>query len=42
MIIPMVRRKLPIGIQNLREIREEGYCYVEKNPFAFLKLAVSN
>jgi len=32
------RRKLPIGIQTFREIREEGYYYVDKTPFA-LKLA---
>ncbi|MCH8513916.1 MAG: AAA family ATPase [Kiritimatiellae bacterium] len=28
------RKKLPIGIQNLREIREDGYYYVDKTPFA--------
>jgi len=28
------RKKLPIGIQNLREIREGGYYYVDKTPFA--------
>jgi len=28
------RRKLPIGIQNLREIRQGGYYYVDKTPFA--------
>ena len=28
------RKKLPIGIQNLREIREEGYYYVDKSEFA--------
>ena len=28
------RRKLPIGIQTLREIREEGYYYVDKSGFA--------
>jgi hypothetical protein len=28
------RKRLPIGIQNLREIREEGYYYVDKTPFA--------
>jgi hypothetical protein len=28
------RKKLPIGIQNLREIREQGYYYVDKSPFA--------
>ena len=28
------RRKLPIGIQNLREIREEGYYYVDKSGIA--------
>ena len=29
----MQRRKLPIGIQNFREIREEGYYYVDKTPY---------
>ena len=29
----MKRRKLPIGIQNLREIREEGHYYVDKTPY---------
>ena len=29
----MRRRKLPIGIQTFREIREEGYYYVDKTPF---------
>lgn len=28
------RKKLSIGIQNLREIREEGYYYVDKTEFA--------
>ena len=32
------RRKLPIGIQTFRDIREEGYYYVDKTPYA-LKLA---
>ena len=27
-------KKLPIGIQNIREILEEGYCYVDKTHFA--------
>lgn len=27
------RKKLPIGLQNLREIREEGYYYVDKSGF---------
>ena len=30
---PMVRRRLPIGIQTFREIREEGCYYVDKTPF---------
>jgi hypothetical protein len=30
----MHRRKLPIGIQTFREIREEGYYYVDKTGFA--------
>ncbi|WP_161595471.1 AAA family ATPase, partial [Tepidimonas charontis] len=30
----MRRQKLPIGIQTLREIREEGYYYVDKTAFA--------
>jgi len=28
-----MRKKLPIGIQTFREIREEGYYYVDKTPF---------
>ena len=28
------RRKLPIAIQNLREIREDGYYYVDKSGIA--------
>ncbi len=28
------RKKLPIGIQTFREIREEGYYYVDKTPLA--------
>jgi hypothetical protein len=32
------RRKLPIGIQTFRDIREGGYYYVDKTPYA-LKLA---
>ncbi len=28
------RKKLPIGIQTFREIREEDYYYVDKTPFA--------
>ena len=28
------RRKLPIGIQNLREIRQGGYYYVDKSGLA--------
>ncbi|NEV63682.1 ATP-binding protein [Thiorhodococcus minor] len=31
----MARRKLPIGIQTFREIREEGYYYVDKTAFAW-------
>jgi len=30
----LTRRKLPIGIQTLREIIEEGYYYVDKSGFA--------
>ena len=30
---PPARRKLPIGIQTFREIREEGHYYVDKTPF---------
>ncbi len=30
----MDRKKLPIGIQTFREIREGGYYYVDKTPFA--------
>jgi hypothetical protein len=29
-----MRKKLPIGIQTFREIREEGYYYVDKSGFA--------
>ena len=36
----MQRQKLPIGIQTLREIREEGYYYVDKTAFAH-RLAAS-
>jgi hypothetical protein len=31
---PLPRRKLPIGIQNLREIRQEGHYYVDKTGMA--------
>ena len=31
----MVRRFLPTGIQNLREIRESDCYYVDKTGFAF-------
>ena len=30
----MTRKKLPIGLQTFREIREEGYYYVDKTGFA--------
>ena len=30
----MTRRKLPIGIQTFREIREEGCYYVDKTAYA--------
>lgn len=30
----MTRRKLPTGIQTFREIREEGFCYVDKTAYA--------
>ena len=29
----MIRRKLPIGIQTFREVREDGCYYVDKTPF---------
>jgi hypothetical protein len=32
----MTARKLPIGIQSLREIREDGHYYVDKTPYACL------
>ena len=28
------RKKLPVGIQNLREIREQGHYYVDKSGLA--------
>ena len=28
-----MKKKLPIGIQNFRKIREDGYYYVDKTPF---------
>jgi hypothetical protein len=31
---PLKRRKLPIGIQTFRQIREEGYYYVDKTALA--------
>ncbi|MDD2809673.1 ATP-binding protein [Rhodoferax sp.] len=31
---PLIRRKLPIGIQTFREIIEEGYYYVDKSGYA--------
>ena len=31
---PLARKRLPIGIQNLREIREEGHYYVDKSGLA--------
>jgi len=34
MKLPLPRKKLPIGIQTFREIREEGYYYVDKTGFA--------
>ena len=30
----MTKRKLPIGIQNFREIRDEGCYYVDKTAYA--------
>ena len=35
----MHRRRLPIGIQTFRKIREDGYYYVDKTPFIRLLLA---
>ena len=32
--LPLPRRKLPIGIQNLREIRQGGHYYVDKTGLA--------
>ncbi len=29
----MTKRRLPIGIQTLRKIREQNCCYVDKTPF---------
>ena len=31
--MPMPRRRLPIGIQTFREIREQGCYYVDKTPY---------
>ena len=28
-----MRRKLPLGIQTFRTLREEGCCYVDKTPW---------
>ena len=30
----MTKRKLPIGIQTFREIREEGWYYVDETAYA--------
>jgi len=30
---PLPRRRLPIGIQTFREIREEGHYYVDKSGY---------
>ncbi|MEY6434290.1 AAA family ATPase, partial [Thioalkalicoccus limnaeus] len=30
----MTRKRLPIGIQTFREIREDDYYYVDKTAFA--------
>ncbi|MEB3221472.1 MAG: AAA family ATPase, partial [Candidatus Sericytochromatia bacterium] len=35
----MRRKKLPIGIQTFREIREEAYYYVDKTPLALRLIA---
>ncbi len=35
----MTRKKLPIGIQTLREIREDGCYYVDKTPLALQLIA---
>jgi hypothetical protein len=35
----MERRRLPIGIQTFREIREDGHYYVDKTPFALRLIA---
>ncbi len=37
-MMPGMKRKLPISIQTFRKIREEGYYYVDKSPYA-LRLA---
>ena len=31
--LPAAMLKLPIGLQNLREMRTQGYAYVDKTPF---------
>ena len=30
----MIRRRLPIGIRTFRQIREEGFYYVDKTTYA--------
>ena len=30
----MARKKLPIGIQNFREVRQDGYYYIDKTGLA--------
>jgi hypothetical protein len=36
---PLLRKKLPIGIQTFREIREEGHYYVDKTGFCLRLLS---
>jgi hypothetical protein len=35
----MTRKKLPIGIQTFREIREDSHYYVDKTAFALKLIA---
>ncbi|MFZ9890205.1 MAG: AAA family ATPase, partial [Myxococcota bacterium] len=38
----MKRKRLPIGIQTFQKIRDEGYYYVDKTPFALRLIEQGN